>query len=151
MYNEKVMEHFQNPHNYGHMDDPDGTGKVGNMRCGDVMHVYIKVKTEKGKKIISDIKFETFGCVAAIATSSMITDLVKGKTIEEALDVTNKDIVDSLGELPPVKIHCSVLAEEALAEAVFNYYTKNKLEIPAKIEAKLRKTHELTSQKPTNH
>lgn len=127
MYSKKVMDHFKNPHNYGSIKNPDGIGEVGNPICGDMMKVYIKVgKNKKGEEIISDIKFETFGCVAAIATSSVTTDLVKGKTLQEALSLTNKDIVEALEELPPIKIHCSVLAAQGLAKAVANYFKKKK-------------------------
>jgi nitrogen fixation NifU-like protein len=126
MYTKKVMKYFKNPKNMGRMKNPDGVGKVGNMICGDVMWLYIKVKNNK----IADIKFETFGCVAAIATSSMITELVKGKTIERALKITREDIVKSLGGLPKIKIHCSVLAADALSEAIHDYLSKIKLPIP---------------------
>ncbi|MFC1651795.1 Fe-S cluster assembly scaffold protein NifU [Patescibacteria group bacterium] len=120
MYNKKVEEHFFHPHNVGEIKDADGVGKVGNPRCGDIMKVWIKIKDDK----IEDIKFKTFGCAAAIATSSVMTDLVKGKTIEEALKVDNKQIVEGLGELPPVKLHCSILAADALKAAIKNYKEK---------------------------
>ena len=125
LYTEKVMETFKNPHNYGRIKNPDGVGKVGNPVCGDVMWLYIKVAQNKKKEeFIKDIKFETFGCVAAISTSSIITDLVKGKTIKEALKVTKDDIVKSLGGLPKIKYHCSILAVDALKEAIKNYNAK---------------------------
>lgn len=120
MYSEKVMEHFRNPRNMGEMENPDGIGKVGNPVCGDVMELYIKVKDN----IIIDARFQTFGCGAAIATSSMVTELVKGKSIDEALEISNKAVADALGGLPPVKIHCSVLAEEALKSAIEDYRKK---------------------------
>src|SRR4030042_2767514 len=121
LYTKKVIEHFSNPHNYGKIKNPDGVGKVGNPRCGDVMHLYIKVgKNKKGEEIITDIKFETFGCVAAIATSSIITSLAKGKTLKEALKINKEKIIKSLGGLPPVKKHCSVLAASALEAAIKN-------------------------------
>ena len=122
MYSKKVIEHFQNPKNVGEIKNADGIGKVGNPVCGDMMWVYIKVKDNK----IKDIKFKTFGCVAAIATSSMLTELAKGKTLEEAEKLTNKDIADSLGGLPPIKMHCSNLAADALREAVMDYRKKQK-------------------------
>ena len=138
-YSEKVIEHFRNPRNMGKIKDPDGFGRVGNVVCGDIMQLYIKIKkNKKGEDIISDIKFETFGCVAAISTSSMITTLVKGKTIEEALKITKNDVADELGKLPPVKMHCSVLAADALADAIYDYLTKSKLPIPQG----LKKIHE---------
>ncbi len=123
MYTEKVMEHFYNPRNVGYIENADGVGKVGNPVCGDMMELTIKVAGD----VIEDIKFRTFGCGAAIATSSMVTELVKGKTIEEALKVTNKAVAEALGGLPPVKMHCSVLAEEALEAAIHDYLTKNNL------------------------
>lgn len=117
MYNEKVMDHFSNPRNVGDIPDANGIGTVGNPVCGDIMKIYIKVKDN----IIEDIKFKTFGCGAAIATSSMVTEIVKGKTIEEALKVDNKQVAEALGGLPPVKMHCSNLAADALNEAIKNY------------------------------
>jgi len=124
-YTKKVFECFNNPKNYGRMKNPDGVGKVGNPVCGDVMWLYIKVgKNKKGEEIISDIKFETFGCVAAIATSSILTQLAKGKTLKEAVKIDKKKIIDSLGGLPPIKIHCSVLAASALNKAIENYASK---------------------------
>ncbi len=119
------MEHFQKPHNYGRMKNPDGVGQVGNPVCGDVMKLYIKIaKNKKGEELIKDIKFETFGCAAAISTSSAITDLAKGKTLKEALKIDNKKIVKSLGGLPPIKIHCSVLGVQALKKAIQDYLSK---------------------------
>jgi nitrogen fixation protein NifU and related proteins len=135
LYSEKVMSHFKKPQNMGEMKNPDGVGKAGNMVCGDVMFLYIKVvKNKKGQEIIKDIKFQTLGCVAAIANSSMITKIAKGKTIEEALKIDRKQIVESLGGLPKVKHHCSVLSSDALAEAVYDYYSKNKRPIPESLE-----------------
>ncbi len=126
VYSKKVMELFQHPKNMGEMKNPDGIGKIGNPICGDVMWLYIRVgENKKGKEIIKDIKVKTFGCVAAIATSSAITELAKRKTIEEAEKLTNKDIVDVVEGLPPQKIHCSVLATQALKRAIENY-KKNK-------------------------
>ena len=119
------METFKNPRNFGRMKNADGVGKIGNPVCGDVMHLYIKVgKNKKGEDIIKDIKFETFGCVAAIATSSIITDLIKGKTIKEAMKIKKEDVVKSLGGLPKIKYHCSVLAVDALRKAINNYQSK---------------------------
>ena len=119
-YSEKVMEHFANPHNVGEMKDADGVGEVGNPKCGDIMRMYIKVEDD----VITDVKFMTFGCGAAIATSSMATDLVKGKRIEDALKLTNKAVMEALDGLPPVKVHCSVLAEQAIKAAVSDYYRR---------------------------
>ena len=119
-YSTKVMEHFKNPRNVGEMENPDGIGHVGNPVCGDIMEMYIKVKDN----IITDVKFKTFGCGAAIATSSMATELIKGKSLEEALTLTNKAVAEALGGLPPVKMHCSVLAEEAVKAAIDDYLKK---------------------------
>jgi len=124
MYSEKVMEHFRNPRNMGEMPDADGIGTVGNPVCGDLMTIYIKVKDNK----IADIKFKTFGCGAAIATSSMITELAKGKTIEEALKITRGDVAGSLGGLPSIKMHCSNLAADGLHAAIEDYLKKKEAE-----------------------
>ena len=121
MYSEKVMDHFENPRNVGEIPDADGVGTVGNAKCGDIMRMYLKV--ENG--IIQDVKFKTFGCGAAIATSSMATELVKGKTLKEALQLTNKAVAEALDGLPPVKMHCSLLAEEAVRAAVEDYLKKH--------------------------
>ena len=123
LYSEKVMDHFSHPRNVGEMPDADGVGMVGNAKCGDIMQMFIKVDKETG--IITDVSFKTFGCGAAIATSSMATELVKGKSIDEALALTNSAVVEALEGLPPVKVHCSVLAEEAIKAAVADYYKKN--------------------------
>lgn len=128
LYSEKVMDHFRNPRNVGKMDDADGIGEVGNAKCGDIMRMYIKVgKDEKGRDIITDVKFITFGCGSAIATSSMATELIKGKPVSEALELTNKAVVEALDGLPAYKLHCSVLAEEAVKAAVKDYYQKNNI------------------------
>ena len=120
MYSEKVMDHFSNPRNVGELENPSGTGTVGNAKCGDIMKMDIQV--ENG--VIVDVKFKTFGCGAAVATSSMATELVKGKTIEEALQLTNAAVAEALDGLPPQKLHCSVLAEEAVKKAISDYYVK---------------------------
>ena len=129
VYTEKVMDHFKNPRNVGEIENADGVGTVGNAKCGDIMQMFIKVEND----IIVDVKFKTFGCGAAIATSSMATELVKGKSIDDALNLTNAAVVEALEGLPPVKVHCSVLAEEAIKAAVADYYKKNGIdtEIPA--------------------
>ena len=133
-YSKKVLRHFNKPHNYGKMKMPDAVGEVGNLICGDIMRLYIKVgKNAKKQEIIKDIKFETYGCLSAIASSSMLTDLVKGKTIEQAINFDRQEIVQELGGLPPIKIHCSVLAGDALLEAIYNYLSKNKKPIPEKL------------------
>ena len=126
MYSEKVMDHFNNPRNVGELDNPSGVGTVGNAKGGDIMRMYLDID-EKG--VIRDVKFKTFGCGAAVATSSMATELVKGKTVEEALTVTNKAVMEALDGLPPVKVHCSLLAEEAIHAALWDYAQKNNLVI----------------------
>lgn len=125
-YSEKVMDHFTNPRNVGEIENPSGVGTVGNAKCGDIMRMYIDVD-ENG--IITEAKFKTFGCGAAVATSSMATELVKGKTIQEALEVTNRAVMEALGGLPPVKVHCSLLAEEAIHAALWDYAEKNNIKI----------------------
>lgn len=119
-YSEKVMDHFANPRNVGEISDADGVGEVGNPKCGDIMKMYLKINNG----IIEDVKFKTFGCGAAIATSSMATELIKGKSIEDALKVSNKAVMEALDGLPPVKVHCSVLAEQAIKAAISDYYIK---------------------------
>ncbi|MBL7050946.1 iron-sulfur cluster assembly scaffold protein [Candidatus Woesearchaeota archaeon] len=126
MYSKKVMEHFNNPRNVGEMKDADGIGKVGNPRCGDVMWLYIKVEKKEGKELIKDVKFKTFGCVAAIATSSAVTELVKGKEVNVIEKLTKDNVVDILEGLPPIKVHCSILAIEALHAAIKDYKEKSK-------------------------
>ena len=123
-YSPLVMEHFTNPRNVGEIENADGVGEVGNAKCGDIMKIYLKI--EDG--IITDVKFKTFGCASAIATSSIATELIKGKPVSEALELTNKAVVEALGGLPAVKIHCSVLAEEAVKAAVKDYYDRNGIE-----------------------
>ena len=120
MYSEEVMDHFRNPHNMGSIEDADAVGEVGNPTCGDLMYIYIKVKDDK----IDDIAFQTFGCGAAIATSSMVTELAKGKTLDEAMEITREDVAESLDGLPPVKMHCSNLAADGLHDAIRKYREK---------------------------
>ncbi|MBD5134817.1 MAG: Fe-S cluster assembly scaffold protein NifU [Lachnospiraceae bacterium] len=126
MYSEKVMDHFNNPRNVGEIENASGVGTVGNAKCGDIMRMYFDID-EQG--IIRDVKFKTFGCGAAVATSSMATELVKGKTVQEALEVTNKAVMEALDGLPPVKVHCSLLAEEAIHAALWDYAKKNNIVI----------------------
>jgi nitrogen fixation NifU-like protein len=126
MYSEKVMDHFQNPRNVGEIEGASGTGTVGNAKCGDIMRIYLDIDENH---IIQDVKFKTFGCGAAVATSSMATEMVKGKTVEEAMQVTNKAVCEALDGLPPAKIHCSLLAEEAIHAALWDYAEKNHIVI----------------------
>ena len=121
LYSEKVMDHFTHPRNVGVIEDANGVGEVGNAKCGDIMKMYLKIRNDR----IEDVKFETFGCGSAIASSSMATEMIKGKTVDEALALTNKEVVEALGGLPAHKLHCSVLAEEAVKSAVKNYYDRN--------------------------
>ena len=124
LYSEKVMDHFRNPRNVGVIEDADGVGEVGNAKCGDIMKIYLKIEDD----IIKDVKFETFGCGSAIASSSMATELIKGKPVSEALTLTNKAVAEALDGLPAHKLHCSVLAEEAIKKALQDYYEKNGIE-----------------------
>lgn len=130
LYSEKVMDHFKNPRNVGEIENADGVGEVGNPVCGDIMKMYLKIEND----VIVDCKFKTFGCGSAIATSSMATELIKGKTVQEALELSNKAVVEALDGLPARKIHCSVLAEEAIKAALVDYYNKNGLELPPEIK-----------------
>ena len=124
LYSEKVMDHFQHPRNVGVIEDANGVGEVGNAKCGDIMKIYLKIEDD----IIKDVKFETFGCGSAIASSSMATEMIKGKSIHEAMALTNQEVVDARGGLPAHKLHCSVLAEEAVKSAIQDYYEKNHIE-----------------------
>lgn len=133
-YSEKVMDHFTNPRNVGEIENADGVGMVGNAKCGDIMKMYLKIEND----IIVDCKFKTFGCGAAIATSSMATELIKGKSIDDALKLTNSAVVEALEGLPPVKVHCSVLAEEAVKTALADYYKK----IGRPVDFEIEKSHE---------
>ena len=129
LYSEKVMDHFRNPRNVGSIENADGVGEVGNAKCGDIMKIYLKIDND----IITDVKFETFGCGSAIASSSMATELIKGKPLSEALTLTNKAVTEALDGLPAHKIHCSVLAEEAIKAAIKDYYDKNGIEYDHKV------------------
>lgn len=126
MYSDKVFEHFKNPRNMGEMKDADAVGEVGNPTCGDLMYIYIKVEEQDGQEIIDDISFQTFGCGAAIATSSMVTEMAKGKSLDEALKITRNDVAESLDGLPPIKMHCSNLAADGLHDAINKYREKQK-------------------------
>lgn len=124
LYSEKVMDHFQNPRNVGTIENADGVGEVGNVKCGDIMKIYLKIEND----IIVDVKFNTFGCASAVASSSMATEMIKGQNIKDALELTNKAVVEALDGLPSAKVHCSVLAEEAVKKAIKDYYDKNSIE-----------------------
>lgn len=131
LYSETVMDHFRNPRNLGHIEDADGIGEVGNAKCGDIMRIYLKIKDD----IIEDVKFETFGCGSAIASSSMATEMIKGKPLSEALQLSNKAVAEALDGLPAHKLHCSVLAEEAIRDAIRDYYEKNGLPLDGPLTA----------------
>ena len=137
-YSDEVMDHFINPRNIGKMDNADGVGEIGNAKCGDIMRMYLRIEDD----IITDVKFMTFGCASAIATSSMATELIKGKPVSDALKLTNQAVVDALKGLPSVKLHCSVLAEEAIKAAVKDYYDRNNIAYDAIIFAGLGEEHE---------
>lgn len=124
LYNEKVMDHFMNPRNVGTIADADGVGQVGNPTCGDIMKMFITVENKGGQEVITDVKFQTFGCGAAVATSSIVTEMVVGKTVPEAEKLTNAQVAEELGGLPPLKMHCSNLAADALKKAIENYHSK---------------------------
>ena len=150
MYSEKVMKYFKSPKNMGKIKNADGVGKVGNIACGDILVLYIKVIKKNGKEIISNIKVETLGCAAAIATSSMVTELAKGKTLEEAMKISKDIIAKELGGLPPIKLHCSVLAVDALKEAIYDYYTKSRKPVSDDLEKdhkRIKKEYENVCQK----
>lgn len=145
MYSEKVMDHFMNPRNQGEISDADGVGEVGNPTCGDIMRIFLTVKDN----IITDVKFQTFGCGAAVASSSMATELIKGKTLEEAWEVSNKAVAEALEGLPPVKMHCSVLAEEGIHTAINDYRKKQGLEPWAETASSHHHLHEETDSCPS--
>ena len=132
LYSEKVMDHFRNPRNVGVIEDADGVGEVGNAKCGDIMKMYLKIEDD----VVSDVKFETFGCGSAIASSSMATELIKGKPVSEAMQLTNKAVAEALDGLPAYKMHCSVLAEEAIQSALLDYDTKHPEKAPEKLPQK---------------
>lgn len=149
LYSDKVLDHFRNPRNMGEIEDADGVGDVGNPVCGDMMRITIKVDPETER--ITDIRFRTFGCGAAIATSSMVTELVKGKTLREALHVSNRTVVEELGGLPPVKIHCSLLAEQGLVAAIRDYYSRHPEKTPPpELEEKARRLENVDPHEANN-
>lgn len=147
MYSEKVMDHFSNPRNVGEIADASGVGEVGNAKCGDIMKVYLKIEDN----IIKDVKFKTFGCGAAIATSSIATEMIKGKTVDEALKLTNKAVIEALDGLPPAKIHCSVLAEEAVKAAIEDYMKKQGMEVKTSETAEVKPDEEECCSKCNRH
>jgi nitrogen fixation NifU-like protein len=147
LYSKEIMKHFKAPRNVGVIRDADGIGRVGNLTCGDIMELYIKIKNDK----ITDIKFQTFGCVVALAVSSMLTEIAKNKTLEEAIKISNKDILRKSGPVPPIKIHCSILAADALHEAIYDYYSKNKREIPLGLQKEHERIQNILKQVEKTH
>ncbi|MDP1538990.1 MAG: iron-sulfur cluster assembly scaffold protein [bacterium] len=137
LYSKEIMEHFKNPKNVGRIKNPSGLGRAGNKICGDIMYLYLKIKrNRKGVEIISDIKYETYGCVVAIANTSLLSTMIKGKTLEEAAKVTKEDLIKKFKQVPLIKIHCSLLAVDALSEAIYDYFLKNKREISEELQKK---------------
>jgi len=137
LYTKEIMEHFKNPKNVGRIKNPSGLGRAGNLTCGDIMYLYLKIaKDKKGREMIKDVKFETFGCTVAIANTSLLTTMVKGKTLEEAAKITKEDLIKKFKQVPLIKIHCSLLAVDALSEAIYDYFSKQGRPISPEIQAK---------------
>lgn len=152
LYSNEVMKHFKAPQNVGKMENADGLGKVGNLRCGDIMYLYLKiVKNKKGEEVIKDVKFETFGCTVAIANTSLLTTIIKGKTLEEALKVTKDDLVKKFGNVPMIKVHCSMLAVDALAEAIYDYCVKNKKPISEELQERHERAEKIGQELGHRH
>ncbi len=152
LYTKEIMEHFKNPKNVGRMKNPSGLGRAGNKICGDIMYLYLKIaKNKKGEEIIKDIKFETFGCTVAIANTSLLATMVKGKTIEEATKITKDDLVKKFGNVPLIKVHCSLLAVDALAEAIYDYYVKNKKPISKELQEKHERAEKIGKEIEHRH
>lgn len=152
LYSKEILKHFKAPKNVGKLKNPDGLGKVGNLKCGDVMYLYLKIgKNAKGKEIIKDIKFETFGCTVAIANTSLLTTMVKGKTLEQALKFTKDDLVKKFKNVPLVKVHCSLLAIDALAEAIYDYYEKQGKKISSGLLSRHEKAEKIGQELKNRH
>jgi len=152
LYSKEVMRHFKSPQNVGKIKNPSGIGKVGNLRCGDIMYLYIKVeKDKKGKEIIKDVKFETFGCTVAIANTSLLTTMIKGKTIEQAMKIKKEDLLRKFGGVPFVKIHCSLLAVDALSEAIYDYFKKSGKKISSELETRHKKAEKVGEELEKRH
>jgi nitrogen fixation NifU-like protein len=151
LYSKEIMKHFKNPQNVGKMKSPSAIGKVGNLRCGDIMYLYLRIEREKGKEIIKEVKFETFGCTVAIANTSLLTTLIKGKTLEQALKIKKEDMIKKFGEVPFVKIHCSMLALDALAEAIYSYYMKEKKPVTKELLQRHEKAEKISKEIEERH
>jgi len=152
LYSKQVLKHFKSPQNVGKIKNPDALGKVGNLTCGDVMYLYLKIgKNKKGKEIIKDVKFETFGCTVAIANTSLLTTMVKGKTLEQAQKITKDDLVKKFKNVPLIKVHCSLLAIDALSEAIYGYYKKQGREISPELKARHEKAEKIGKEIKHRH
>lgn len=151
LYPKEVMKHFKNPQNVGKIKNPSGIGKVGNLRCGDIMYLYLKIGKKGKKEIIEDVKFETFGCTVAIANTSLLTTMVKGKTLEQAMKITKDNLLKKFGKIPFIKIHCSMLAVDALAEAIYDYFKKEGREIPKELELKHQAAEKIGEELKERH
>ncbi|TSC94170.1 MAG: NifU protein [Parcubacteria group bacterium Licking1014_1] len=152
LYSNEIMKHFKNPQNVGRIKKCDALGKVGNLSCGDIMYLYLKIgKNKKGEEIIKDTKFETFGCTVAIANTSLLTTMIKGKTLNEAMKITKDDLVKKFGNIPLIKVHCSLLAVDALAEAIYDYYKKNKKPISQLLQEKHEKAERIGKEMEHRH
>lgn len=151
LYSKEIMKHFKNPQNVGKMKNPSAVGKVGNLRCGDIMYLYLDIKEEKGKNIIKDVKFETFGCTVAIANTSLLTTMIKGKDLEYALKITKEDMIKKFGEVPFIKVHCSMLALDALAEAIYSYYVKIKKPITKELAQRHEQAEKISKEIEERH
>lgn len=152
LYSKEVLKHFKSPQNVGKIKNPDALGKVGNLTCGDVMYLYLKIgKNKKGKEIIKDVKFETFGCTVAIANTSLLTTMVKGKTLEQAQKITKDDLVKKFKNVPLIKVHCSLLAIDALSEAIYGYYKKQGREISPELKARHEKAEKIGKEIKHRH
>lgn len=152
LYSKEVMKHFKHPQNVGKMKNPSAVGKVGNLRCGDIMYLYLKIKRDKkGREIIEDVKFETYGCTVAIANTSLLTTMVKGKTIEQAMKIKKEDLIKKFGSVPFVKIHCSMLAVDALSEAIYDYFKKSGRKITKELQEKHNKAEKIEKEIKEKH
>ncbi len=152
LYSKEVMKHFKHPQNVGKMKSPSAVGKVGNLRCGDIMYLYIKVeKDKKGREVIKDVKFETYGCTVAIANTSLLTTMVKGKTIEQAMKIKKEDLIKRFGNVPFIKIHCSMLAVDALSEAIYDYFKKSGRKITKELQGKHNRAEKIEKEIEEKH
>lgn len=152
LYSKEIMKHFKNPKNVGKIKNPDGLGKVGNLTCGDIMYLYLKIeRNKKGEEVIKDVKFETFGCTVAIANTSLLTTMIKGKTIDQALKITKNDLVKKFGNVPAIKIHCSLLAVDALSEAIYDYFNKQGRTITPDLKERHQKAEKIGEEIKHRH